>query len=91
MPRKVKICTYRAYYVLIFLKMNSWIEADSVVNMVMYIPVAVATWASIPMRTRVGQKIIPGPTPQKAARKAPTQLTRTIFNMFLGVASRSPG
>ena len=65
--------------------------AERVVNIVTYIPVAVATWASIPIKTKIGQKMKPGPTPEKAAAIAPKNEIPTKITKFLGVASISPG
>ena len=44
---------------------------DKLVNKVKYIPVAVATLASSPTMTSIGQNIIPPPIPQNAETKAP--------------------
>jgi hypothetical protein len=72
------------------LKIITEIVADRVVNIVTYIPVAVATWASIPIRIKIGQKMNPGPTPEKAAAIAPKKEIPTNITRFLGVASISP-
>ena len=58
--------------------------------MVMYNPVAVATLGSRPIIIRIGPKIKPGPTPQKAADNEPKKLTPSILRMFGVVACRSP-
>ena len=65
--------------------------ALSVQNMVTYMPVAVATYASMPISTRIGQKIFPGPIPQRADAIEPKNDIRTKTSKFFGVASRSPG
>jgi len=44
---------------------------ERLVNMVKYMPVAVATLASSPTITSIGQNIIPPPIPQNAEIKAP--------------------
>lgn len=59
--------------------------------MVTYMPVAVATYASMPIKTRIGQKIFPGPIPQRADAMEPKKDIRTKTSKFFGVASRSPG
>ena len=64
--------------------------AASVVNIVRYMPVAVATRDSIPIIIRAGLKIIPGPRPLKAANTAPTKEMMIILMRFLGVACKSP-
>jgi hypothetical protein len=55
-------------------------------NMAKYIPVAVATEASTPIITNIGQKIMLGDTPQKAAIKAPEYADAIIFRDFTGEA-----
>ena len=65
--------------------------AERVVNKVTYIPVAVATYPSMPIRIKMGQKINPGPTPEKAAAIAPKKDMLTKMRRFLVVASISPG
>jgi len=44
---------------------------ERLVNRVMYIPDAVATWDSIPKIIRIGQNIMPPPIPQNAEINAP--------------------
>jgi hypothetical protein len=66
------------------------IEGLRVVNIVTYMPVAVATTGLIPIMIRIGQKIFPGPMPQKAEAIAPKNDIKTKVARFLGVASRSP-
>lgn len=44
---------------------------ERLVNKVKYMPVAVATLASSPIITSIGQNIIPPPIPQNAEIKAP--------------------
>ena len=44
---------------------------ERLVNKVKYMPVAVATLASSPTITSIGQNIIPPPIPQNAEIKAP--------------------
>ena len=60
------------------------------VNIVRYIPVDVATNGLIPIITKTGQKIAPGPTPQKAAEKAPKKEIQSIIIKSLGVDLKSP-
>lgn len=64
--------------------------AAKVVNIVKYIPVAVATLDSIPIIINAGLKIMPGPRPLKAAKMAPANEIKIMLIRFLGVASRSP-
>ena len=59
-------------------------------NKVRYIPVAVATRASIPIMTRTGQKIIPPPIPQNAEINAPNHPMNMNIATFAGVSFRSP-
>ena len=66
------------------------IVAARVVNIVTYIPVAVATYASIPTISKIGPKIKPGPTPQNAAANAPKKLMTFNLTRFSVVALRSP-
>ena len=70
--------------------MSTLIVAARVVNIVTYIPVAVATYASIPIISNIGPKIKPGPTPQNAAANAPTKLITFSLTRFSVVALRSP-
>jgi len=64
---------------------------DILVNKVKYIPVAVATLASIPMITSIGQKIIPPPIPQKAEINAPNHPMKINTETLNGLSLRSPG
>jgi len=64
---------------------------DRLVNKVKYIPVAVATLASIPMITRIGQNIIPPPIPQKAEINAPNHAININIETLNGLSLRSPG
>lgn len=64
--------------------------ALSVVNMVTYIPVAVATYALIPNKIKIGQKMLPGPMPQNAEANAPTNAIEVIPIKFFVFAWKSP-
>lgn len=59
-------------------------------NRVKYIPVAVATRASIPIITRTGQNIIPPPIPQNAEINAPNHPININIETFNGESLRSP-
>lgn len=65
-------------------------EAAKEVNIVRYMPVDVATVGSMPIMTRMGQKIAPGPIPQNAAAKAPTNEIPIILTRSLLVHLKSP-
>ena len=91
MPKNVIIYIYKAYSKFIFLKIISYIEAERVVSIVMYIPVAVATRASTPNISRTGANINPGPMPLKPAAIDPANAIAPNFNTFSDVASKSPG
>ena len=67
------------------------IVEDRVVNTVMYPPVAVATWASIPKITSAGVYIIAGPIPPNAADSDPTNPTLKIVRRLHLFISKSPG
>ena len=71
------------------MKITSIVEAK-VVNIVMYIPVAVATYGSTPKMVMAGQNIVPGPTPLKAAANDPNQPTHKTVLKFLSFSSSSP-
>lgn len=58
--------------------------AARAVNIVTYIPVDVATVGWIPIITKTGTKIAPGPIPQNAAAKAPKNEIITILVIASG-------
>ena len=60
--------------------------ATRVVNIVKYMPVAVATRDSIPAIMSAGQNTIPGPNPLTAANTDPKKDTMTMVTRFLFVA-----
>ena len=60
--------------------------AERVVNIVTYMPVAVATIGWSPIITRIGEKMNPGPTPQKAANIDPTKAMPISIIKFFWVA-----
>lgn len=63
---------------MIRLWMTIYIVDASVVYTVRYIPVAVATYDSIPIMISAGMKTIPGPRPLKEAKIEPKNDTATI-------------
>ena len=63
----------------ILLNTITWMVAARVVNIVKYMPVAVATLDSIPIIIRAGLKIMPGPRPLKAAKMAPVKEMIIMF------------
>lgn len=65
-------------------------EAAKEVNMVRYMPVEVATVGSMPIITSTGQKMAPGPIPQNAAQKAPTNEINIILTRPSLVHLKSP-
>lgn len=64
---------------------------EILVNKVKYIPVAVATLASSPTITRIGQNIIPSPIPQNTETKAPNHPININIETFKTFSLRSPG
>lgn len=72
------------------MRISIWILALTVVNMVIYIPVAVATLASIPKMTKTGQKILPGPMPQKEEAKAPKKAIPMVIESVFESDFTSP-
>lgn len=64
---------------------------DRLVNKVKYIPVAVATLASSPTITSIGQNIIPPPIPQNAEMKAPNHPMNINIETLKRLSLRSPG
>ena len=64
---------------------------DRLVNKVKYIPVAVATCASIPTITSIGQNIIPPPIPQNAEMNAPNHPININIETLKTLSLRSPG
>jgi hypothetical protein len=64
---------------------------DRLVNKVIYIPEAVATYCSIPNNINIGQNIIPPPIPQNAEINAPNQPILISIVMSLNETYKSPG
>ena len=64
---------------------------ERLVNKVKYMPVAVATLASSPTITSIGQNIIPPPIPQNAEIKAPNHPININIEILLTLSLRSPG
>ena len=90
-PKTVIAMTYTEYSRLILLKKTAVMVDARVVNIVRYIPVAVATLGSISIKIRAGTKRNAGPTPQKEATIPPIQLIIVSLMMFFLVAWTSPG
>lgn len=75
---------------LSFLLTNIYMEPDKVVHTAKYIPVAVPTYALVPIMTSTGQNIDPGPRPHKEQPIAPKNAMIPNEITFLFVASKSP-
>ena len=67
------------------------IVEERLVKRVMYIPVAVATYDSIPKIIRIGQNIMPPPIPQNAEINAPNQAIPIIIEISYIFNFKSPG
>ena len=71
-------------------KIRDYKEAERAVKRVKYIPVDVATEGARSRITKTGQKIVPGPIPQKAAQNAAKNDKLTIIINPLFVDLKSP-
>lgn len=67
------------------------IVEERLVNRVIYIPEAVATYDSIPKMIRIGQNIIPPPIPQNADINAPNHAIPINIEISYIFNFKSPG
>lgn len=75
---------------MIFLSASNYIEEDSVIKVVRYMPVATATCGSSPMIAKPLPKTRPGPIPLKAANKDPKKASAMMICKFAAFIVKSP-
>jgi len=79
-----------AYSRFILFNIMNCKEAERLVNKVMYMPVAVATYGSVPIINKPLTKINPGLVPEKEAIIAPKNDMAEMMKRLKVVPSKSP-